>query len=758
MGNISNIQKRISFYSKTLFRKGEPIIADKDIPFDLFIDGIRTGEWQDYVLPVRAIPEKKQRDALKVKAPSVTIAGTFNEGRTDNSLRDPSGFICMDVDEAGLPENTTPAQLRDILSNDRYCVASFISISGRGNCAVFAIEPSKHILAFRGLCEYLFETYNITCDVSSVNVSRCRFVSYDPEVYFTANYIKFTKYPKEVEPKKLQKVVFIDDDFHAILKQIVDNKINITNDSYFRWMKIGFAFVTQFGEAGRTYFHLISQFSSKYELKPGYTDKQYDAYLRHTASSREATIATFYYYCKDSGVELYSAQTRKIIQAASHAKKSGLNADQVVENLKNFEDIEADRETVQNIINQKISDEDDTLIDQLEMWLRQNYNLRRNEVTLFIENEGKPLHKKDFNSIFIKAKKLFDKKINFELIDRLIDSDFTFTYNPFIEFFEANKEAYPVEKCTGTIKAFFDCIESKDKEYTAFFGGKWLTGIVSSVYGKHSVLFLALIGEVQNTGKTQVFRRLLPKELKKYYAESKLDAGKDDYILMTQRLVVVDDEMSGKSKKEAKLLKDITSKQVFTLREPYGRHNVDLLRIAMLGGTTNEKAVLYDTANRRVIPVEVNSIDYEAMNKIDRTALLMEAYWLYHENNEVAQLTREEIVRLNKDTVEFELTEVEHEALQKYFEPSEDGEKLSCSEIKFILQDLTRDKFILDRLGKALKKLNFKQVHVKLPGGSTKRAYLVKRIAQENGPGLPGLSNAGGWPAAPSFDPEDVPF
>ena len=57
---------------------------------------------------------------------------------------------------------------------------------------------------------------------------------------------------------------------------------------------------------------------------------------------------------------------------------------------------------------------------------------------------------------------------------------------------------------------------------------------------------------------------MLPKELRSYYAESKLDAGKDDEILMTQKLLIMDDEMGGKSKKEVKRLKELTSKQTYS--------------------------------------------------------------------------------------------------------------------------------------------------------------------------------------------------
>ena len=53
---------------------------------------------------------------------------------------------------------------------------------------------------------------------------------------------------------------------------------------------------------------------------------------------------------------------------------------------------------------------------------------------------------------------------------------------------------------------------------------KWFLCIAAALDGKPVRSVLALVGG-QNTGKTEWFRRLLPRDLQKYYAESKLDAG-----------------------------------------------------------------------------------------------------------------------------------------------------------------------------------------------------------------------------------------
>lgn len=742
---LNKTTANISYYSGVAGKSN--LSPFKSIPLDLFIHGIQDGEWQDIAHKIRPIQDKKLRDKKKVEiCPCVTIAGEFNEGRMDKDIKEPSGFIAMDVDETGMPPGMTPAQFRDVVKQDKYCVAAFISISGRGVCMIYAVDHKKHREAFQGLSEYIYNTYHAICDPTSINISRVRFVSYDPDVYFSTNFIQFKQYPKEKEPKRYDKVVFVDSDFKDILNQIVKRKIDITKGIYWRWLKIAFALVDQFGEEGREYFHIVSQFSDKYELKPGKTDQQYDACLKHRATQKEAKIATFYYYCKELGLSIYSEATKKIAYSAVHGKKGGLNATQVAENLKKHEGLENTEDLVQSVMNNDVLIADDSLLEQLELWLRSNYDLRRNEVTRFIENGGIAIESKDFNTIFIRAKKIFDK-LSFELMDRLINSDFIPTYNPFIEFFDKYKDEYNSNRCEGTISKFWFCIKSKDEDFVNHFGTKWLVGIISSIYGEHSVLCPVLSGRKQGTGKTQVWRRILPKELydekarrgtPRYFAQSKLDAGKDDLITLTKRLIVMDDEFGGKSKKDAKYFKEITSQQVITVREPYGHQTVDLIRIASLCGTTNEEEVVNDIEERRVVPIQVNSIDYKEMNKIDRIALFMEAYWLYHSGTYNWELSEDDILQLAAELGSFQITELEFELVTKYFEPAEKGkgEALTCSDIKVVIDNLTHQKLSITPLGKALKKAKFTQSIQKTAWGSTRRVWWVKRTTSPSGPGF----------------------
>jgi predicted P-loop ATPase len=145
-----------------------------------------------------------------------------------------------------------------------------------------------------------------------------------------------------------------------------------------------------------------------------------------------------------------------------------------------------------------------------------------------------------------------------------------------------------------------------------------------------NILQLIFAGK-QNTGKSVFFKQLLPEPLKKYMALSQLDAGKDDQILMCEKLIILDDEYSGKSKDDAKLIKRLLSAPYFNLREPYGKQNVTIKRIASLCATTNETQILNDvTGNRRNLVLEITGkFDFDLYNSIDKEQLFAQLVELH---------------------------------------------------------------------------------------------------------------------------------
>ena len=66
------------------------------------------------------------------------------------------------------------------------------------------------------------------------------------------------------------------------------------------WIKLGFAFATEFGEAGRGYFHRVSRFYPDYDFLE--CEKQYS---RCNSDSRgDVTIGSFFWMAREAGVDI----------------------------------------------------------------------------------------------------------------------------------------------------------------------------------------------------------------------------------------------------------------------------------------------------------------------------------------------------------------------------------------------------------------------------------------------------------------------
>ena len=84
-----------------------------------------------------------------------------------------------------------------------------------------------------------------------------------------------------------------------IVSLIEQKGIDITN-GYANWLKVGFAFTSEFQEAGRGFFHRVSRQNAEYNTSDA--DKQYNKCL--AAHGDGVTIATFFQMAKDTGIDI----------------------------------------------------------------------------------------------------------------------------------------------------------------------------------------------------------------------------------------------------------------------------------------------------------------------------------------------------------------------------------------------------------------------------------------------------------------------
>lgn len=688
---------------------------------------IRDGKWEDLVTEVRKKQTKEEKDELKRKMPTVCFSGIFRK-RADSELFNHSNIIAMDLDNV---ENLN--QVKEAFKQDKYVISVFMSTGGNGLRVIFRINPEKHKLAFKSICQYIYNHYGQNCDFNS-SVSKPYVVSFDPDLYINPDYAEvpvFNLYIKETVIKNIPVYIHNNDDFNNVYKQILGRRINIC-DSYEDWLKLGFGLAEEFREDGRHYFHELSKLSDKYKFS--ICDKQYDYCVKHTASGERVNIRTFYYLAKVNGINVSSERTKEIVRVTRNSKKAGLTKKQISNNLKEKGGIEGVDGLIEKIYDSNdkdhIEDDDESILATLELFINNSYNLKFNEISGFFEDSGIQVDPRAMNSIFISAKKIMPK-LDYPLMIRLLKSDFIESYNPLFKFFgsdgipiilpEIPDENQRVFK-SPLIDKLSECIINDNEAFTRYFLRKWLVSVISSAHKVHSPLLLCLLGG-QGTGKTEFLRRLMPKELQHYYAESKLDKEKDDEILMTENLIIMDDELGGKSKQDALKLKNITSKQWFSLRRPYGDHNEKILRLAVLCGTSNYKQVMSDpTGNRRVIPIEVFDIDKIKYNSIDKRELFMEMFKLYKEGFDW-RVVQSDNKLLNKDEDKYSQVIKERELLLTYFDIPRDedfGEKMSTTDIIVDIERLTGQKLNSMILGRELEDLGYIKKSTRLPENKNK--------------------------------------
>ena len=245
---------------------------------------------------------------------------------------------------------------------------------------------------------------------------------------------------------------------------------------------------------------------------------------------------------------------------------------------------------------------------------------------------GDVIEEIDYNTIFLDMKEYFDREIPRTRFEEVIKSKYITQYNPIEDFIEKNKHRKP----KGVFDVWLSGIELKNKtvkrENVLHFLKKWYTGMVAQALdGKfQNEYFLALLSVEQGIGKSMFFRLyVLPKELDNYRIEHPINKDDDFGIMMSQNILIIDDELDGRTFQQAETLKQILSNPKMTLRRKYDRRISNLRRKCSFAGTGNNLNIVREETNRRILPIEVESFDRDILDSIDYTDLFMEAYHLY---------------------------------------------------------------------------------------------------------------------------------
>jgi hypothetical protein len=613
-----------------------------DIDLENYIDIVKIGKYQDLVLSARAVkkdvPKYKE---LKNSMPCITGSAVMNQGaKNASNILELNGLIVIDIDE------DVNLQLLNKINEDKYTFVSHRSFGGDGLCVFIKINPNKFLESFNEIGQYYWDSFNIMIDQSCKNKNRLRFLSYDPYLFHNEKSVKFVAKTK-IKSIEKKEYVFVKDDFSQIIDKL--KGIDICQDDYKRYCDIGFAIGSKFGYAGLNYFKAICQNGSKYN------EKDIEKHYKNFCKGGNITIGTFYHYVKEEGIEIYSDLTKKTIATVALQKTQGTpTIESVKKHITEVLKLDAPNDTlILDVINSKIDfqiESQESEVNQLKNFIHENYNPNRDSITNEIFINDKILDDIKLNSIYFSAKNCLDFNVNKSDVRDMINSEATPVINPLNEFF-SNKEFQ-----SGNIEKYADCIYP-NSDYNRWAFKKWLVGSVHNWISpihetKVSPLTLVLCGQKQGTGKTSFFRNLLPKELRKYLIEHRIDAkDKDSIYNLVKGLLVLDDEFGGLATKDVKDFKKIADANQIDIRLPYSAFYSKMKRKASLCGTSNEVDILKDvTGNRRILPINVQNVDYNQMIKINTDDLWREVFDLYRKDFDWKIYSSDDVDYLNQNT------------------------------------------------------------------------------------------------------------
>lgn len=636
---------------------------------------IKDGYYKEEVEAIRSLEYgsdlyKKAKKGLV----AATISGTFSE-RKDDKLEQHSGFICMDFDNIGDIDD-----LIEVLESDPYTFGMFKSISGKGVACIVKIgKPEHHKDYFKTLREYYREKYRYEVDPSCINLSRLRIISFDPKTFINTDsqtWSKLTGLKKIDKPKPVVNVISTKTDFEELIREIQLKGIDITN-SYENWLSVGFALAEEFQESGREYFHAVSSVSPEYDYQKA--DNQYSHCLKSDNGSKIG-IGTFYYFCKNQGLQISSKRTQEAVNIISVKRtqdKTKQDALKSIDHLELSKD-EANK-LVDDVYNSPVNRqfvENLPLAERVELYLVNSYDLKINEMGNFIECDGELLTKRKINQMWLESLKYIDEKTPKGLIESCLDSEKIETYNPVKIWLEKNYEERKNDVRPDLIDELADCIPSSTWlgkkppiEFKRIYLRKFLVAMIKGIYGDPNVFVLALIGKEGGTGKTEFLRRLIPDALRRYYDESPIDSmnDRDNVIKMARNILIMDDEGVSKNFKQYQKFKSVTSTKEVRVRKLYSNYEESFLRVSSFATTSNETDIIKDpTGNRRIIPIEVTGkIDRDKYNAIDKELLLLASYELMINGYNPA-LTDEELEDFKKSFDEYNEVDMDTEFISHF--------------------------------------------------------------------------------------------
>lgn len=258
---------------------------------------------------IRSLTDKEEIKKWKAKVACITVSGVF-ESRNVSKLIKHSGYICIDIDANDNLQIQNFEELRDNLTKIKNIAFASLSVSGKGVFCIIPIEDTEmHKEHFEALKE-IFKKLGIIIDKGCGDVSRLRCCSYDENSYFNESAIVFTQkvipnlikkteksynLNNQIKSNQVSQKKDINKNYNKVFSMISKlnaHNIDITKE-YNDWFSIAVSLSNEFGEKGRSLFHLVSKINILYNENR--TDNLFSECLK---TSYKYTLGTFFHLAK----------------------------------------------------------------------------------------------------------------------------------------------------------------------------------------------------------------------------------------------------------------------------------------------------------------------------------------------------------------------------------------------------------------------------------------------------------------------------
>ena len=741
------------------------------ILFGDYLEKIQGGAWRKVTERIRnATNPKAEKDNISSTALlAITPCGTFPEEhkkRNKKEILKYSGIIAIDIDEVNpeTGEGNPPeilAKVPEILKQLPECLAFHRSIRGNGFAVFFVGGRLEEHEIFYNLYRSILEGSGVKVDSAPQAVNAYRFVSWDPDTWVNrAPYLRKMPMssPASLPPReaKIQELPRKEGEEPRSIAADEQSSPPIEIDMIHP-KNIGFKWGSGWDaekpdgryneQEGEEAFRLLLDHGWRHLATRADGIRILQRPFKNPNESGGSATWGFkknLFYVFTSSAPPFEANKSyppfQILTLLKHGGDWKAAKDELRERY-GMPKITKGRPKVRNV-SEADEDAEDIGLKGSELlihdYILRRFDLRFNTRTRRLEIDGKRLNDRDEKWIcLITSSSLGLGRDGISTARDILGSHFIPKHDPFEAFFNKHRERPWKPVLHDLINTL--AISSEDEEFSKLLIRKWLLGIIASMKGVHSTLCLVLIGD-QGIGKTNFFRGLLPEELRnEYYAGHTLsDANeKDNDIMMSEKLVILDDEFAGRNKKEFEKLKANLSKETFTLRRAYGKHHEELPRLAVLCGTSNAKEILHDyTGNRRILPIEIRGMDEDAFALLNKNHLFMELEYEYLRAPKDFFLTAPEIARLNELGDGNEVRSLEHQAIlarfytpweMKEFSPDHPARSFfTAFDIKRRLEiyDGGRSVYHIHMIGRACSQIGFKKIRQGTrKGGKDSRAW-----------------------------------